>query len=185
VRISSLLVTSVIATSALSIAYGQGQAKLDSQDQLALPLTELPSNTEPQAQQPTSAPTETTGPTTTSSAEPQPGETNPSTSAAPTASATATTPSAATPAVAVVIEKSSDPIAYKYGTIQLAVTKTDGRITDVTVLQGDLSYGKDVAYAALVNATIQVQGTNYGNVSGATFTTDAFKKAVENVLAKF
>jgi len=29
-----------------------------------------------------------------------------------------------------------------------------------------------------------LDGTGYGNVSGATFTTEAFKKAVSNALAK-
>jgi uncharacterized protein with FMN-binding domain len=35
-----------------------------------------------------------------------------------------------------------------------------------------------------VNATLATQSTNYGNISGATFTVDAFKKAVDNALAK-
>jgi uncharacterized protein with FMN-binding domain len=35
-----------------------------------------------------------------------------------------------------------------------------------------------------VDATLTAQGTNYGNISGATFTADAFKKAVDNALGK-
>jgi hypothetical protein len=79
----------------------------------------------------------------------------------------------------------SDVIAYKYGNIQISLTKTDGLISAVTVVIGDATNGRDEAYLILTAATIEAQGTNYGNVSGATFTTDAFKLAVENVLAKF
>jgi uncharacterized protein with FMN-binding domain len=60
----------------------------------------------------------------------------------------------------------------------------DGLITDIKVLIGDTSYGRDLAYQSLIAATLQTQGTNYGNVSGATFTTDAFKQAVQNALSK-
>lgn len=78
----------------------------------------------------------------------------------------------------------SDEMSYKYGVVQVSVTKTGDRITDVALLKGDVTYGRDVAYQTLIQATLQYQGTNYGNVSGATFTTEAFKLAVENALAK-
>jgi uncharacterized protein with FMN-binding domain len=76
-------------------------------------------------------------------------------------------------------------IAYKYGDIQISLTKTDGVISAVNVIIGDATNGREEAYLILTAATIEAQSTNYGNVSGATFTTDAFKIAVENVLAKF
>ena len=66
----------------------------------------------------------------------------------------------------------------------MQLTTSGGQITDISVLVGDMSYGRDVAYQTLVAATISTQGTNYGNVSGATFTTEAFKQAVQNALAK-
>ena len=78
----------------------------------------------------------------------------------------------------------SDVINYKYGVVQVSITALASDITGVELLQGDASYGRDVAYEALINATIQTDGTNYGNVSGATFTTDAFKKAISNALGK-
>lgn len=186
-RISSLIVSSVIATSALSIAYGTGQANLEASNELALPLPNLPTNSDSPASdgvapEPTTVPTEPSAADQTQSPEPS-STTAPS--AKPTSATAKPTATNQVETAPVVTEKTSDPISYKYGTIQLAVTKTDGRITAVTLLLGDTSYGKDVAYAALIDATLQVQGTNYGNVSGATFTTDAFKKAVENVLKKF
>ena len=85
----------------------------------------------------------------------------------------------------VVTTLASDVIAYKYGNLQISLTKTDGAISAVSVLIGEATNGRDQAYLILTAATIETQGTNYGNVSGATFTTDAFKLAVENVLAKF
>jgi uncharacterized protein with FMN-binding domain len=79
----------------------------------------------------------------------------------------------------------SDPITYKYGTVQISMTSVDGAITKIKMLQGDATNGRDSAYKTLIDATIQNQGTNYGNISGATFTVDAFKKAVDSALLKF
>lgn len=83
------------------------------------------------------------------------------------------------------VSKDSDVIEYKYGVLQLSMTMLGNEITAVSVIQGDLTNGRDKAYEILTDATVQVQGTNYGNVSGATFTTEAFKIAVENALGKF
>jgi uncharacterized protein with FMN-binding domain len=83
------------------------------------------------------------------------------------------------------VTKNSDVIDYKYGVVQLSVTMLGNEITKVGVLQGDATNGRDKAYAILTEATVQVQGTNYGNVSGATYTTEAFKLAVESALGKF
>lgn len=113
-------------------------------------------------------------------------------SLAPTPGATSTpqvtqpgTQSPVAPQPPVVTTLVSDLIAYKYGDIQISLTKTDGVISAVNVLIGDATNGREEAYLILTAATIEAQSTNYGNVSGATFTTDAFKLAVENVLAKF
>ena len=99
----------------------------------------------------------------------------------PNATSTAT----AEPTAPVTATANSDPITYKYGTVQISMTTVDGAITEIKMLQGDATNGRDTAYATLINATIQNQGTNYGNISGATFTVDAFKKAVDSALLKF
>lgn len=78
----------------------------------------------------------------------------------------------------------SEPVKYQYGVIQLGVTAVDGTLTNVQVLQGDTAYGRDATYAALISASISAQGTNFGNYSGATFTTEAFRTALENALGK-
>jgi uncharacterized protein with FMN-binding domain len=68
--------------------------------------------------------------------------------------------------------------------VKISLTAVGSDVTNVTLLEGDTSYGRDVAYVALAAATVQTDGINYGNVSGATFTTEAFKKAVTNALSK-
>lgn len=80
---------------------------------------------------------------------------------------------------------SSDAIEYEYGVIQLELTHQAGTIVNLSVLQGDTSYGRGDTYAALIKATIAAQGTNFGNYSGATFTTEAFRSAVASATAKF
>ncbi len=80
---------------------------------------------------------------------------------------------------------SSDVIEYEYGVIQLELTHQAGTIVNLSVLQGDTSYGRGDTYASLINATIAAQGTNFGNYSGATFTTEAFRSAVASATAKF
>lgn len=115
-------------------------------------------------------------------ATPAPGATTPPAAAQP-GTPSPVNPPTTLPAVQVTVN--SDVIAYKYGNVQISITKTDGLISSVTMLQGDATNGRADAYKILTDATIQVQGTSYGNVSGATFTTDAFKLAVESALAKF
>lgn len=95
-----------------------------------------------------------------------------------------TQPAPAEAVAAVEKTVSSDTVEYQYGIIQLGLTSVDGAITDVQVLQGDTGYGRGETYSALISATIQAQGTNFGNYSGATFTTEAFRSAVANALGK-
>lgn len=142
--------------------------------------TSAPSSTATATAEPTSQPTQSADPQATATATSAPAQSEPAPAPAET-SAPAAEPAPAQPVVVKVV---SDVIEYKYGVVQISLTTTDGKITSVTLLQGDASYGRDVAYQALINATIQTQGINYGNVSGATFTTDAFKKAVSNAISK-
>ncbi len=157
-RKSTALVASLVAASSLAVALRIGDLSTLSAIEIPVP-----------------------GPTGSSLA-PTPGATStPQVSEPSTQSPVAPTPTQASLETTLV----SDLIAYKYGDIQISLTKTDGLISAVNVLVGDATNGRDQAYLILTAATIETQGTNYGNVSGATFTTDAFKLAVENVLAKF
>jgi uncharacterized protein with FMN-binding domain len=69
--------------------------------------------------------------------------------------------------------------------VQVSVTKKNGKITSVDLLQATATKGRDSAFPTLVQATIDNNGTSFGNLSGATYTTDAYKKAVKNALSKF
>jgi hypothetical protein len=123
--------------------------------------------------------TNSPNPTATPSQSSSPSPSSPGT---PTTSPT--TPAAPNP-IPAELTLDSDVIDYKYGVVQISITKVGKEITAVQLLQGDATNGRDEAYKILIDATLQVQGTNFGNVSGATFTTDAFRKAVDNALLKF
>ncbi len=79
---------------------------------------------------------------------------------------------------------SSAPIYYQFGTVQVTVTKANGKITAIDYLQSTASAGRDQAFGMLSTAAIQANGSNFGNIGGATYTTDAFKQALDSALAK-
>jgi uncharacterized protein with FMN-binding domain len=77
-------------------------------------------------------------------------------------------------------------VNYKYGTVQLEVVKTGSKITDINIIWGTTK-GREWAAvpSMLVTAAISAQGSGFSNVSGATFTSTAFRSALESALAKF
>ncbi len=107
------------------------------------------------------------------------------TSSAATATATSTpTKTAGTSTTSVA--KTGSAINYKYGVIQLEVVKSGSKITSINLIQASTK-GRDwaVVPSMLVTTAIAAQGSNFGNMSGATFSTQAFKSALESALAKF
>ena len=81
--------------------------------------------------------------------------------------------------------KTGDAIDYRYGTIQVQVTEVGGKITDITLLQAGATGGRSAAFSYLVDYAIQAQSSNFGNISGATYTTDAFVRSLDSALAQF
>ncbi len=79
---------------------------------------------------------------------------------------------------------SSDPIYYQFGTVQVSVTKANGKITAIDYLQSTASAGRDQAFPMLTAAALKANGSNFGNIGGATYTTDAFKQALDSALTK-
>ena len=75
-------------------------------------------------------------------------------------------------------------IAYRYGTVQVQVTEVAGKITDITLLKAGATGGRSAAFSYLVDYAIQAQGSNFGSLSGATYTTDAFKQALDSAISK-
>ena len=86
---------------------------------------------------------------------------------------------------AVEVTKNGTSIRYRFGTIQVAVTKTDGQITAVNLLQAGATGGRSQAFDFLVQYTVDAQGSSFGNISGATYTTDAYKQSLNAALAQF
>lgn len=129
---------------------------------------------------PTASPTPTA--TATATAKPKPGtKPKPATKPAATPTPKPTTP----PATGTAVSQTSAAIRYEYGTIQVKVTKDAGNITAVSYLKSSYTRLPTGTLTYLVNASIQANGSNFTKVSRATVTTDAYKKALEDALAKF
>ena len=77
-----------------------------------------------------------------------------------------------------------DAIQYRYGVIQVEVVRKSGKITAVNMIQAQATAGRDQAFPYLTDYAIQAQGSNFGNLSGATFTTEAFKQALDSAISK-
>ena len=77
-----------------------------------------------------------------------------------------------------------DSINYQYGTVQLKVTEANGKITAVDLVQAGATAGRDQAFSYLVSDAISANGSSFGNLSGATYTTDAFKQALDSAISK-
>ena len=76
-----------------------------------------------------------------------------------------------------------DPIVYPYGTIQLSVTRENGKLTDVGLVQAEADNGRQQAFPLLQQAALNANGSAFGNVGGATYTSDAFKQALDSAIA--
>ena len=83
------------------------------------------------------------------------------------------------------VTKTGTSIRYRFGTIQVSVTKTAGKITAVNLLQAGATGGRGQAFDFLVQYTIDAQGSSFGNISGATYTTAAYKQSLDAALAQF
>ena len=135
----------------------------------------------------TAAPTNSASPTPTPAATtpaPTPAGPTAAPTTKPTASATPTPTQTKTPSASTVT-KTGAAESYRYGVIQVSVTKSGGAITSINLVQAGATGGRQAAFDPLVNAALQAQGTNFGNLGGATFTTETFKTALESALAKF
>lgn len=103
----------------------------------------------------------------------------------PTASATPAPAATKTPAATQTVSKQSSLINYEYGVVQVTITKKGGTITAVNLDKGTATDGRQAAFPSLIQATIDANGSGFGNISRATMTTNAYKQAVNSALAKF
>ncbi len=205
IGILSLGVIAASYTAGTSAQIGFGASTVS--DTAAAPVEPAPA--EPVTQQPIAAESEveTEGESADDVAVPVPQ--SPKASAAPAKPTTSTSTAATTPtptpvatktAVAVAtptptktaststgsVAKTGSAINYKYGTIQLEVVKSGSKITSINLIQASTK-GREwqAVPSMLVTAAISAQGSNFGNISGATFSTQAFKSALDSALAKF
>ena len=145
-------------------------------------VTSVPVQTKAAA---TSATTPTATKSATATATPTPTAAKTAAAATPTATPTPT-PTKTASTVSTSVAKTGSAINYKYGTIQLEVVKSGSKITSINLIQASTK-GREWASvpSMLVTAAISAQGSGFGNISGATFSTQAFKSALESALAKF
>ena len=94
------------------------------------------------------------------------------------------TPTTTTPPTKVTKTADGDPINYQFGVIQVSVKQVNGKLTAVNYLQSSASAGRDQAFPYLVQYAIKANGSNFGNLGGATYTTEAFKQALDSAIAK-
>lgn len=77
-----------------------------------------------------------------------------------------------------------DLVDYRYGAIQLEVTETGGKIDSIKEVQATASQGFEAAFPLLNEAAIAAQSTDFANLSGATYSSDAYKEALADALSK-
>jgi uncharacterized protein with FMN-binding domain len=207
VRNGTKVAFSVLSLGLLSLTYTAGQANASSSS-LNLaggPLPSQPSSATPSAapsasaqasqsaqpSQSASASTSSTGSAGNSGSGSKP---QPSSSAAPSASGTpspSASPSATpTQSAQATVVKQSASVSYQEPhsgmlRVNLVVTKTDGKITAVDTSGSTATAGRQQAFSYLASYAVQYQGSAFGNIGGATYTTDAFKQALDAALAKF
>lgn len=70
--------------------------------------------------------------------------------------------------------------------MQLEVVKTGSTITAINLIQATVDGGRYQSVpSALVQSALSAQGTSFSNISRATFTSEAFRSALESALAQF
>ncbi len=173
---------SVVTLGVLGASWYAGQsATATNSGQFAAPSdSSSPSATPSDSSSPSSSSSSNSGSNGNGSGNNSGSTTKPS--AKPSASATATTP--AQPADTAVT-KDGDAVESGFGTVQVRVTKVGNKITAIDMIQANATHGRAGAFPYLVQYAIQANGASFSNLSGATFTTNAFKSSLRSALAKF
>lgn len=109
-----------------------------------------------------------------------------STSTASATTDTSTTSSGTAPTTTVAATVTGDAYASPYGPMQVAVTVTDGQITDVEWLALPTDHHSvrinDYAAPLLVEQALAAQSAEVDGVSGATYTTEGFRISLESAI---
>ena len=121
-----------------------------------------------------------------SPAQPAPTKSSKSTAKTQTASPAATTP---TTTAGVSGTFKGDTSQTRWGPVQVQVTLTDGKITDVTTLQYPNGDRRSQSISSQVipwlqDEVLQVQSAQINGISGATYTSGGFKASLASALQK-
>ncbi len=73
-------------------------------------------------------------------------------------------------------------VGYEFGTVQVAVVISGGQIADVQNIIAQATKGRDQAFPMLLTEVLQAQSASISNISGATYTTQAYAQAVQSAL---
>lgn len=102
-----------------------------------------------------------------------------------TTTTTSTTPTTAT-TTAASRTITGDVVSHRYGTVQVTVTLTDKKITDVTarttVYDRDSDKYTTRAVTALKTAVIAANSADVNTISGATYTSEAYLESLQSAL---
>lgn len=116
--------------------------------------------------------------------------TDPGRQAGPTASPTATAPSSAAPAPAPTPATfTGELVQTAYGPVQVEITVSDGRITDVVAIaspSGDRRSQQisDAVLPELRSSALSAQSAGISTVSGATYTSDGYQQSLQSAIDK-
>ena len=187
-RTSTKTAVGVITLGVLGLSYQLGQSAEVTSGQFAAPVansTSTPTTSETPAATPSSSASVVPAPSTSSnsSAAPKPS----ASSSATTSTAPAPKPSASQSqnTSGASATKSGSVIESGFGTVQVQVTMVSGKISDITMLQANATHGRAAAFPYLIQSAISSNGAGFANLSGATYTTNAFKQSLKDALAKF
>lgn len=78
----------------------------------------------------------------------------------------------------------SELIQYRYGQVQLEITATDGKLDSIVEKTATATSGYEQVFPYLNDAAIKAQGTEFSNVSGATFSSEAYRQALNSAISK-
>lgn len=172
-------IVGVLSLGVLATSWSLGQAAETGLVVGAPAASEPTSNAEPSA---STAPVESPSAASSASAS----ASTSATSGKATTGSTTPTPTATKNSASSSNSQIGTAVGYKYGYIQVEVVKSGSTITAVNLVQAG-TRGQEYAAVPgmLADAAVAANGSGFGNVSGATFTTDAFKTALESALAKF
>jgi uncharacterized protein with FMN-binding domain len=193
VRNSTKSAVGVITLGILGLSYHFGQDAVVASGGFAAPTlsasssasptaSAVPSQSEDDSEQTKPAPSASSSSSTVPAPKPS-ASASKSTSAAPAPQPSASQSSTNTSGAAVT--KNGSVIESGFGTVQVQVTKENGAITAINMLQANATHGRQSAFQYLIQLAVTANGSNFANLSGATYTTNAFKQSLKDALAKF